>query len=318
MTVDADGLTIVIPTHNRFEKLSQLLLTIKDAAPDSLRETIVVDDSDSPGPPLARPGGLRVRHVRLGKRAYVSRAKNIGWRLAGTEYIFFIDDDNLVDASTFSPLCADFKSCPEAAAFVPSVLYSRNRQLVWVYATPFRHGRWSHQLIGRNEPRNPLVEGRLADTDALPNASLIRRSALQSVGGFLEGLRTNSSADLCFRLKLSGWRVLAHTGSFIYHDVELPTGKSYWARHALEDPERVMYEISDWFALMHCLHPDAYLFRVRAMLHALRFMLPNSAAYLANGETHRWPLMLKMVQGLVSGLRGAGNVPEHGDTETSS
>ncbi len=305
MEPEEGAVTVVIPTHNRYDRLKALLASIERSAPPYLKEVVVVDDSPRWQEIPSSIGPIPVRHHVLASRALISASKNIGWRAASTEYVFFIDDDNVVDGRTFEPLCSHMFSSQCIAALMPSVLYERDRGRVWVYCTPFASGRWSHVLVGRNRPRNPVLEGKLEATDALPNASLVRKRALEAVGGFEESLSVNSSCHLCVKLKLSGWKVLADTGSFIYHDVDLPATRTFWAKHAIEDPERVLYEVRDWFILMRLLHPALTFFRTKAVLHSLKFILPNTAAYVTNGGSKRRKLLLGVVGGLIEGLRGA-------------
>ncbi len=303
MAAGRGTVTIVVPTHNRYDRLNNLLGSIGVCALPYVTEVVVVDDSEVPLQLPNFTGDIPVRHVVLNSRVLISAAKNAGWRIARSEFVFFIDDDNVVETETFEPLCSHIFSLPDTAALMPAVLYKRNREIVWVYSTPLAGNRWSFVLVGRNLPRNSLLEGQLQETDALPNACIVRRIALESTGGFDESLRVNSSAYLCQKLKLSGWKVQADTGSFIYHDVSLPQDRSFWAYHAMEDPDRVFHEVRDWFVLMHRLHPDTPFFRLKAILRSLRFLLPNTAAYVANGGSRRFSLLLNVVQGLVEGLK---------------
>lgn len=301
-----DKFTIVVPTHGRYGRLSALLDSIDRYSPENLSEVIVVDDSPVKQDIGPRLSSSPVRHLKLDRRVYISRAKNLGWRMASTEFIYFIDDDNIVGRETFDPLTRNMILHPGAAAIMPAVLYKGDPSLVWVYAAPFSKGLWSHELVGRNKKRQPSLEGKLLQTDALPNASLVRHSALLEAGGFDEALSINSSAYLCASFRRSGWDVLADTGSFIYHDVPLPGGKAFWASHGMQDPFRVKREIGDWYLLMRRLHPGARFFRPEAFLRSMKFVLPNSAAYLANGGERRGSLMLNMIAGTLYGLKRTG------------
>jgi len=170
-----------------------------------------------------------------------------------------------------------------------------------VYATPFLNRRRVFNLVGRNLPRNPSLEGRLLKTDALPNASLVRRSALEEVGGFDERLVVNSSMDFAQRLKAKGWGVYAFTGAYTFHDVDVPGQVGWWAGHGTVDPERVRYELRDWFVITKRLHPKDALFRVRYGVASLRFVLPNLLAYILRGKRRR-ALLGSLIQGYAEGL----------------
>lgn len=294
------SVSVVIPTHNRQEKLRNLLSSIRSVIPDSVKSVIVVDDSHSK-PDLDEFHDIGVEHVKLNSSLFISRKKNIGWRRASSEFVFFIDDDNVVTEKTLAPLVYIMNRDANVGAVMPAVLYKLNPALVWVYATPFRRNSTTLDLIGRNRPRNLSIEGRLLPTDALPNASLVRKTAIEEVGGFNERLIVNSSLDFAQRLKAKGWKVISNTGATILHDVEVPGRFGWWAAHGSADPDRVRYELRDWFLIMRGLRPNEQLFRLRASLQSLRFILPNMLAYTVRGRSRR-ALVGSVLLGYVEGL----------------
>src|ERR1700677_1055289 len=175
--------TVVVPTHERPEKVRALLVSLRRFGAGRIDSVIVVDDSTAPSDLTSEFPDLRLEHLRLPRRVFISRAKNLGWRRARTDYVFFIDDDNVIDGSTIDGAYSTISSDDTIGAVMPSVVYKAKPDLVWVYATPFRGGSMKLDLMGRNLPRNPKLENRLVETDALPNASIIRRRALEEVGG---------------------------------------------------------------------------------------------------------------------------------------
>ncbi len=184
---------------------------------------------------------------------------------------------------------------------MPAVLYKTRPDLVWVYATPFSNSRMKHKLVGRNLSRNQNFEKRLLQTDALPNASIVRREALEDVEGFDEQLVVNSSMDLCLRIKAENWQVFSYTGGFVYHNVEPPGKLGWWATHGASDPERVRYEIRDWFIIMHRMQGNKRFFGIRALVES-RFVVPNLFAYLLRGSTRR-RLGKSLLTGYLEGFR---------------
>jgi hypothetical protein len=233
----------------------------------------------------------------------------MGWIRATSDFVYFIDDDNCVTQQALETPFKTILSSPSIGAIVPAVLYKRRQDIVWVYSTPLSPGKWGHELLGRNLPRNPSLEGKLLETDALPNASLIRREALVEIGGFREDLAVNSSADAALRLKSKGWNVYAHTGVFMLHDVEPPGHAGYWSEHGVADPDRVYHEVHDWFLLMRFLHPADRLFPIAATFHALGFILPNSLAYLLRGGVQGRRSLEKLLKGYFAGLRATVTRP---------
>jgi GT2 family glycosyltransferase len=298
---DEKSIGIVIPTHNRHQQLRTLLTSIREHWTDKIDSVVVVDDSTHPKDLKSEFQDINLRHIVLRNRVFISRAKNIGWKSIQAEYVYFIDDDNEIDNSTITPVFNIISHADSIGALMPAVLYKARPDLVWVYATPFSSRRLKHELVGRNLPRNPSLEKRLLKTDALPNASIARRKALEDVEGFDELLVVNSSMDLCLRMKAKGWQVFSYTGAFVYHDVEPPGRLGWWAIHGASDPERVRYEIRDWFIITHRLQGDRSLFGIRALAES-RFVIPNLFAYLIRGHSRK-SLGKSLWTGYLEGLR---------------
>ena len=302
MTSENGRVGIVIPTHNRYDKLRALLASIQRWKTGEVNSVVVVDDSDEPIDLTKDFDAINLKQIFLDRRTFITRAKNIGWRNLTTEYVYFIDDDNVISEETIRPVFGIISKSQTIGAIMPAVLYKSRPDLVWVYATPLTSlGGLKHQLIGRNEVRNPTLENRLLNTDALPNASIVRRAALESVHGLDETLVVNSSMDLSLRLKARGWTVFSYTGGFVYHDVEPPGRLGWWAIHGAVDPERVRYEIRDWFILASRLRRNERFFRIK-VIAASRFVGPNLLAYFLRGR-ERSKLARSLITGYLEGLR---------------
>ena len=114
--------SIVIPTHNRRDLLMNLLDSIRKFATKQLKEIIIVDDStDQDG--INFDMDVKVIHVKLKNRVFISKAKNIGWKLASSRLVFFIDDDNRIDEDTLYGTLKIFGENDNIGAAMPSVLY---------------------------------------------------------------------------------------------------------------------------------------------------------------------------------------------------
>jgi GT2 family glycosyltransferase len=263
---------------------------------------VVVDDSEDPVDLTKDFDSINLKQIFQDQRTFISKAKNIGWRNLTSEYVYFIDDDNVIGEETIAPVLEVISRSKSIGAVMPAVLYKSRPDLVWVYATPLSsRKRLKHELIGRNEARNSAIENRLLNTDALPNASIVRRNALQSVDGFDETLVVNSSMDLCLRLKANGWKVFSYTGGFVYHDAEPPGRLGWWAIHGAVDPGRVRYEIRDWFVLASRLRRNEKFFRIQIVI-ASRFVVPNLLAYFVRGH-ERIRLARSLITGYLEGVR---------------
>ena len=268
---------VVIPTRERPQRLAPLLddLRQQDAAVASI---VIVDDSAQPAAWERAFPDLPIQTVHPRPRAYISRAKNIGWKVGRAEFVAFVDDDNRLPSSLLRELSDDLRAHPTWGAVMPAVIYHRRPDLVWVYATPFQPDRWSFRLVGRNAERDPNLESAPLPTDALPNLSVVRRPVLEEVSGFDESFPVNSSADLCQRIKLAGWEAWSDPRVHTEHDVEPPGVPGYWAEHTYRDGRRLELEVADWIRFQRRWNRSGRFFRVRAGYHALGFVVPHLLA----------------------------------------
>jgi glycosyltransferase involved in cell wall biosynthesis len=115
----ADGgalpVSVVVPTHDRAALLLATLESVLAQRPPA-REVIVVDDGstdDTPArlAPLAAAG--RIRYVRQAN-AGLSAARNAGARLATSDYLLFLDDDDLLLPGALARLAAEAARHPTA------------------------------------------------------------------------------------------------------------------------------------------------------------------------------------------------------------
>lgn len=305
-SIPLEQLSVLVVTHERPAMLNELLESLVAIGGVRWATVVVVDDSREPLPTTGRFPGLSLRHLTLPDRVHITRAKNIGLASIKSPFVLIIDDDNTITDTTLPRPLRRLAEEPRLGALMPAVVYRDDPNLVWVYATPFAPGRWGFELLGRNRPRDPALEGRFLPTDALPNAAVFRTAALQSVDGYDERFPVNSSADLCQRLKRAGWLVEADSGAFVHHNVELPGRPGYWAAHAVTDPERTYFEASDWFRLEFQIHRGQWGVAWRALYHSGTWILPLLLALVIRKGATRSATIAALVRGVRDGLRGSG------------
>ncbi|MFI5415355.1 MAG: hypothetical protein ACHQ16_06815, partial [Candidatus Lutacidiplasmatales archaeon] len=127
--------------------------------------------------------------------------------------------------------------------------------------------------------------------------------ALRSVQGYDEQYRSNSSADLCQRLKRNGWIVEADTGSFVLHDVEPPGRPGYWAAHTVTDPNRTYHEARDWFRFEFAVHRGESRLGVRALYRSVGWILPLLLALGIRRGANRVATVTSLARGIRDALR---------------
>ncbi|HMN79739.1 MAG TPA: glycosyltransferase [Burkholderiaceae bacterium] len=192
---DRPAISVVIPTCGRPFLLDRCLgALLRQSLSGRSYEIVVVEDGEGDdGGTLAvcderriqslASDGPAIQHLQTGRRRGPAAARNLGWRAARGELIAFTDDDTIPD--------------PDWLREAQAAMQPAHRVAVW--------GRVDVPLPDR------LTDHAL-NTAGLQNAvfvtanAIVRRSALQAVGGFDERYRRawREDSDLYFAL-LSAW-----------------------------------------------------------------------------------------------------------------
>jgi len=140
---------------------------------------------------------------------------NLGARSAETPYLIFLNPDAFPDPDWFATLIAVAESYPQAGAIgclqrregAPGVLDGAG-DVLHASGLAYRAG------YGKRWQAPPLGES----FSACGAAMLVRREAFEAIGGFDERYFCFfEDVDLCFRLRLAGWRVLQSPDAIVSH-----------------------------------------------------------------------------------------------------
>jgi mycofactocin system glycosyltransferase len=174
---------------------------------------IVVDDG-SRGPGTAAAALAGQAHVERHEQPLgPAAARNTGWQLSDAEVVAFIDADCVPAAGWLTDLLTHFAD-PDVGAVAPRITpATRLGTRRWIAAYERLH---SPLDLGAGEgpvrPRSRIPY--------VPAAALVvRRSALESVGGFDEKLRTGEDVDFVWRLVEAGWTVRYEPRAVVGHPV---------------------------------------------------------------------------------------------------
>ncbi|HXA55263.1 MAG TPA: glycosyltransferase family 2 protein [Solirubrobacteraceae bacterium] len=200
----SDQITVVIPTQNRAELLAQTLRSVRE---QSLAPTAVIvadDGSTDATEQVAHAAGAR--HIRNERGDWgPAGARNAGMRAAATEYVSFIDSDDLLHPCALERLHGALGARPDALFCFGCALAARRTNAGWR----------SEGLLG---PRPWELEDFLCSLyarNSIPSgATLVRRRAALEQGGFDERLRL--AEDHAFWLQLARLAPPAHIPAVIY------------------------------------------------------------------------------------------------------
>ena len=189
------SISAVIPVHDRFELLNETLVSVfsQTRIPD---EVLIVDDCSSSSlekylaenPP---PGPVTV--LRTERPSNAGGARNWGWRHAKGDLIAFNDSDDLWE--------------PDKNRFQADYLEA-HPQVDGVYGPMmafFPDGRTS--LWAHDRPSVVNQAAALVDANMTSQTLMIRRQALEKMGGFDESLAILEDQAFAIEIGLKGLRV---------------------------------------------------------------------------------------------------------------
>lgn len=205
-------ITVVIIGRNEGERLVACLTSIAAIDRTGIAvEVIYVDSASTDGSPQrASALGASVIEVRP-ERPSAALGRNAGWRAACGEFVLFLDGDTQLHPQYVQRALAAMRdpavavvwghrreSLPEQSAYV------RVLDLDWIYAP--------------------------GPSEFCGGDALMRRSVLESVGGFDASLIAGEEPELCRRIRQTGKTILHIDAPMTHHDLAIKTFKAYWKR----------------------------------------------------------------------------------------
>lgn len=178
------AIDIVIPTLNCSSTLRRCLVAITNQQYDGVLSVIVVDGgSTDPTIRVAQEFGCRL-HVNPGQYGVgLDGARHYGEIKGSSELIWYLDSDNILEGrNAATDLSTPFVQDPSVNVSVPFIAVDPQGSDFnsWISQMELAN---LERIAAIGEPRDGWI--RVEDLHyGLPNASIVRRSAVESVGGF--------------------------------------------------------------------------------------------------------------------------------------
>lgn len=210
---------VVIPTHNRREKLRRLLESLAQGELVADRVVVVADRCTDGTQGMVRREFASVCLVESETPLWAAGARSEGLRHTDHSYVFFVDDDNIVDRSCLRELVTLMDGHSQIGLLGPLMLTFPVGGKVWCAGgilTPVRV-RYRLDLRGAEDPG---CLGTLLPCDFLPNAFLARRSVVTDLARLdPEAFPSSwSEADHGMQVKQAGFEIRVAHAAQVWHD----------------------------------------------------------------------------------------------------
>ena len=248
-------ISVIIPTYNRAAMLCDCVRSVLATGYENL-EVIVVDDCspDDTQVRIAAEFGAecptpcaKVKYLRNERNSFQAVSRNNGAKVATGDYLFFLDDDNIVHKDIFNELIAAFARHPQAGLVAPLAVHqaANRRNIIWTLGSDFN--RWTSQPKDNlpNLPLDELPPDHPLDypTTYSPNAFMVTREAFDKVGGMEESfVAIFEESDFGWKVIEAGYEGYIATQAVTDHYGFLEQGcVSQLRQLGIERPQRTYY-----------------------------------------------------------------------------
>lgn len=207
-------ISVVIPLYNKVLTVDAAIASVVSQSWADWRLIVVDDGSSDEGPELVNRWASVDQRVTLVRQvnAGVSVARNHGTELAVSEHVAFLDADDVWLPDHLQNLATLVKAAPDA------VMWASAYRLVddvghdrVVHVQPATAGDQGHYLI-----HDYFMESVVREFPVHSSAVMVRKSALQQVGGFPVGVRSGEDVLTWARLSCLGPFPISRAATAVY------------------------------------------------------------------------------------------------------
>jgi len=296
--------SVVIPTHNRKEKLEHLIRSILESDyPKDRLEIIVVDDASTDGTyKHIKKLFPQVKVIRNNEEKLLAESRNIGIKASRGKYVFLIDDDNVVDRNTIRGLVEFMEKHPEVGMTGPIMYFLNDPTRIWCAGVKRSYWTTITKLIGFNVRDNGQYKEPYESED-FPNAFMVRREVFEKVGLFNSKMFPihYDEGDFCQRARKAGYKVMVVPTAKVWHDIPLPEQSKASIFH-LKSPPRAYYTSRNRI-LFHAVWSKNIIQRFAALLASLAITVYYMVIVLRDVTDNRREVIRLMIKGVIDGFK---------------
>jgi GT2 family glycosyltransferase len=217
--------SVAIPTYNRKEKLRRLLNSLKESTFKDF-EVIVVDDASTDGTEVMVKNEFPyVKYIKHEKPTLVAKSRNDAIEASEGDYIFFVDDDNVVERDTIEKLLNYIEKHEEIGTIAPVTCYYSSPDKVMYAGGVFSKFMRRTISLYSGFPCKSL-EGKVIEVDVFANSYMFRKEAIKKAG-LIPWRRIPWNGEdgyLQYKIKKLGYKNVTLGSARVYHDVSIREG----------------------------------------------------------------------------------------------
>jgi len=217
-------ISIVIPTHNRKNKLTRLIRSILESDyPNEKMKIIVVDDCSDDGTfTEIQKTFPHVEVLRNEEERFVSASRNVGIKASTGDFVLFVDDDNVVEASMITKLTKYMRRQADLGVCAPLMLYYGTDK-IWCAGIKRNMVTSKTTYLLNGETLGSVKLPEVMFSDDFPNCFMVRSDIMKEYGVLFDDKLFPihfEESDFCYRIKKLGYNVVCLTEAVVWHDVK--------------------------------------------------------------------------------------------------
>lgn len=211
MDLDCCTISCVVIGINCAQTITICLESIKQIRYPMQPEIIYVDggSTDNSVSFAKKIDGIKIIELNL-INPTPGKGRNAGWRAVHGEWIHFFDSDVIVSEDWL-------KEAVKRIDNNTAAIFGWRKER-------FPNKNWFH-LIADLEWERPVAEAKFFGGDVL-----IRRSALEEVGGYNDSLVDGEDPELSVRIRAKGWKIRGVDSLMCHHDINMANFRQYFRR----------------------------------------------------------------------------------------
>lgn len=267
-------ISIITINYNGLKDTCALIETLP--LEDTSLEVIVVDNASSNDEASAIEHRYpQVNVIRSDRNLGFAGGNNLGIKASHGKYLFFINNDTLVESAVFKPLIDRLESAPKIGMVCPKIRFAwDNNPIQFAGYTPLSRITMRNRSIGFGEEDHGQYDAAHPTPYAHGAAMMVKREAIEKAGLMPECyFLYYEELDWSMMMRRAGYEIWYEPSTTIYHKESQTTGQQsplrtyYITRNRLLFVQRNVPVCSRWLSYLYLIGivslKDCILYTIR-------------------------------------------------------